>query len=130
MVKKVGGGDRSPMRPQEGLPTRRPSPSRIDSVLRQDSLDRVSADGVPEICKRPGSGCTPSRVVARHLEDQALDLAGDPRSTRTASRAPVVFPSDVLPVPAEQRIRRDDRRDLVELSSSEWLCLSGEAATL
>jgi hypothetical protein len=43
---EVSGGDRSPLRPQERLPARRPSLNRIDSVLRQDSLDRVSADGV------------------------------------------------------------------------------------
>ena len=46
---EVGGGDRSLMRAQEGLPTRRPPASWVDSVLGQDSLDRVAAHGVPEI---------------------------------------------------------------------------------
>jgi hypothetical protein len=46
------------------------------------------------------------------------------------SRAPVVLLGDELSVPAQQRIRRDDRSEFAELLSSEWLGLSREPATL
>ena len=128
---EVRRGDRSPMRLQEGLPPHRPTTGRIDSILCQDALDRGSADGVPEIGEGSlDSGVAPSRIVARHSDDQFLNLTGDPRSTWTASRASVVLLGDELPVPAEQSVRGDDRRDLAEASPSEWLRLSREAAAL
>jgi hypothetical protein len=107
--KEISRRDRSPMCLQEGLLTRWPASSRIDSILREDSLDRASADGVPEIRESAlDPGVAPSRIVARHL-DQPLDLAGDPRSAGTASCAPVIFLGNELAVPPEQGIRSDDR---------------------
>jgi hypothetical protein len=75
-------------------------------------------------------GIAPARIVARHLEDQGLDLAGDSRPTRAASRASVVLLRDELAVPAKQGIRSHDRGELAEPTPSEWLRLSREAATL
>ena len=59
-----------------------------------------------------------------------MNHAGNPRSPRSACRAPVILLGDELPVPAEQSVRGDDRRDLAEASPSEWLRLSREAAAL
>src|SRR5262249_9966684 len=122
---EVGRGDRSPVRLQEGLPAHGPPARGIDSVLRKDSLDGVSPDEESEIRKRaPDSRIAPARVVARHLEDPSLDLAIDPWATRTALRAPVVLLGHELPVPAQQRVRGDDRGEFAEPGSSEWLGLS------
>ena len=109
---------------------RRPAGS-IPFSARTHSLDCVSAHGVPEIGEGSlDSGVAPSRIVAGHLDDPSLDLAGDSRSARSPSRAPVVLLGDELPVPAEQYLGGDDRRELTKLSSSEGLRLSREAATL
>jgi hypothetical protein len=75
-------------------------------------------------------GVAPPRIVARHFEDPSLNLVGNPRPPETTSCAPVILLGDELPVPAQQGIRGDDRRELPEPSSSEWLRPSGEAATL
>src|SRR5258705_4998277 len=75
---EVGRGNRSPVRLQKGLPGHGPPARGIDSVLRKDSLDRVSPDEESEIRKSaPDSRIAPARVVARHLQDPLLDLAGD-----------------------------------------------------
>jgi hypothetical protein len=44
--------DCAPLRLQEGLPAHRPLPDGINSVLRQDALDRVPPDGESEIRER------------------------------------------------------------------------------
>jgi len=119
------------MRLREGLPAHGAPTRWIDSVLREDSLDRAPSDEESEIRKSaPDSRVAPARVVDRHFEDPFLDLAGNARATRAASRAPVVLLSHKLAVPAQQRIRGDDRRALVQPGSSQWLGLSREPATL
>src|SRR5215468_3907512 len=128
---EIRGRDRAPMRLQERLPARRPLARGIDSILRQDSFDRVSSDGESEIGERAlDPRVAPSRIVACHLEDQCLDLAGDSGPARAAPCAPVVLLGNELAVPAEQRIWGDNRRELAEPRSSERLCPSGEAPTL
>src|SRR5215218_9757752 len=55
----------------------------------------------------------PAGILPRHPSDQFADLRD-----HTATSWPVLsvgpFPSDELPVPSEQRVRRDDRRDLTQ----------------
>ena len=56
---------------------------------------------------------TPRRILLRHPPDQLTDFR---ENTATSHALPGVgpFPRDELPVPAEQRVRRDDRRDLAQ----------------
>ena len=113
---------------QKGLPGRGASTHRVDSVLCQDSFDGTSTNGVSQIRERAlDSRVAPSRVVSRHLEDEALGLPNNPRSSWAALLAPIVLLRDEVSVPAKKRVGRDDYGDLAEPTPSDWLCSIGFA---
>jgi hypothetical protein len=65
-------------------------------------LERASNPRVP-----------PRGIVLRHAPDQLMELG--PAAASACSRHRIrPFVGDELPVPAEQRVRRDNRRDLAQ----------------
>jgi hypothetical protein len=99
---------------QEGLPRHPLLPQRggVEAVLYKDPLDRVAPDLVTEIAEGAAdSGVAPAGVVPSHPEDQQFDLGRGLGATGPARLAPIVFPGDQLPVPAEQRVWRDQSAD-------------------
>ena len=60
--------------------------------------------GCPGRAARPGSACTPARILPCHLLDQHSDLGVNWRASSPAGIGPV--PADQPPVPAQQRARR------------------------
>jgi len=56
---------------------------------------------------------TPAGVLLRHLSNQRADFR-DHTATRRSVLGVGPFAGDELPVPSEQRVRRDDCRDLAQ----------------
>ncbi len=102
---EVTGGDRSGVRAQK-LPPRRPLRAlgcRIDRVPLEKFLDRVRRNDMAEVLERAlDSVVAPGQVLARHPDDELCDAL-----------------HDELPVPAQDRLWRDDRRELVEAPPAE-----------
>jgi hypothetical protein len=79
---EVGCRNRAPMSPQERLPSHGTTPSRIDSVLGEHALDRVSANLVSEIHQGSAdASVSPARILKGHPNDQLLDFALDSRTS-------------------------------------------------
>jgi hypothetical protein len=72
---------------------------------------------------------SPSRVVRCHADDQAPDLVSNARSPGTV---PGVRPlvGEQLPVPSENRVRRHERRDLLQHAASQALPQHPETSAL
>ncbi len=67
----------------------------------------------------------PGRVFARHSDDVHGDALHDELAVGVLARERPLL-GDELPVPAEDRLRRDDRRELVEHAPAEWDAADGE----
>ena len=79
--------DRTPMTLQESGPPHRSLSCRVDSILNEDTLDRIPLARVTEIRKGTlNSRVSPSRIIDRHLDDQPLNLARDSRPARRTLR--------------------------------------------
>ena len=94
----------------------RPAPlgSRVDPVVVQDPLHRGPSDLVAEVRERPADPCVPPLGILDRQPDHArghVTSRHRPAST-AATGAAVVCLGDHSPVPAENRVRRDDAGDL------------------
>ena len=69
-------------------------------------------------------------VLCGHADDENLDLLLDPRSSRPAFAAAVVLLGNQLPVPAKQRVRRNDGVELPQGRSAKLLGLGSQEPTL
>jgi hypothetical protein len=69
-------------------------------------------------------------VLEGHSDDEALDLALDPRSPGPPFRAPIVLCRDPLAIPPEKRIGRDKGGYLSKPSSAEAFRFPSEPAAL
>jgi len=109
------------MRTQKRAPGHRPLAARRNALVLQDPRNRRSRDSMAEIPERAlNPRITPARIVGRHADNQPPDLDLDARATRSSpSVGP--FPCDQLAMPPENGIRRDDRCDLHENSTSQTL---------
>jgi len=64
----------------------------------------------------------PRRVLCCHTNHELLDLRSDTRSAeRSSLRTPVKLPGDQSLVPPEKRLRRHQRRELLETLATERL---------
>ena len=107
---------------EEGPPARSSKRRRIDSVLNQDLLDRVSTNLESQVVECSlDPGVAPPRIVASQLDDQVFDFRGLPRAPRSVLLAAVVLLRDELPVPSKQRIRCDESFDLEKLAAPQLL---------
>jgi hypothetical protein len=92
-------------------------------VLRPRSCPRLRR--APPILVYPQS-----RVGGRHPDHERGQSRLGWRTSRSTTAAPVVLPGDQTPVPAQQRIRRDDARHPHQRLASKNLRSNGQPAPL
>ena len=79
----------------------------------QDPLHRGPSDLVAEVRERPADPCVPPLgILDRHPDHERGHVTSRHRPASTAAGAAVVRLGDQSPVPAENRVRRDDAGDL------------------
>lgn len=117
-----------PMRLQESRP---PSPlasfrSRIQAPVLQDPGDGATTDCVAEIAERAlEASVTLGGILQRHTYDQLDEGMLSAGSSRGASVAEISFASDEFTIPTQQRVRRDERFQLIECVPTERVRLAG-----
>ena len=132
--REVDGRQHVPVGLDEGRP-RRLSLSltcRFDAVLFQDVTDGLVGDLVAEVGQRSLDAIvTPGRILACHAEHQLDDFLGHGRTAdRLALVAVVPFLSDEHPMPAEDRVRREERADFLQSLASEHFPFDGQSSPL
>ena len=81
-------------------------------MLLEDRGDRRPRHAMPQILQRAlNAGVAPARILGRHPHGQAANL-GKYAGPSTSTRLVRPFPGDEHPVPAKNRIGRDNRRHL------------------
>ncbi len=99
-------------------------------MVDEDSFDGVGCDDVTEVLECAlNAVVSPARIVHRHLYNEFFDFA---RDARPASSVALVGPflRDQLPMPAEDSVRSEKRRVLVEELATETLALRREPTSL
>ena len=82
-------------------------------VRLEDSRDRRASHTMSDILQRAlDPRVAPRRIFLRHPYEEPVDLGEDAAPSWPRRVRP--FPRDELPMPAQNRIGRDDRRDLSE----------------
>jgi len=104
---------------------------RLDTGFLQDVLDGRPADVMSEVSESTGEACiAPARVFSCSSKDHFANLFG---RRRAANRSPAIRCVELLrdqpSMPAENRIWRDNCRDLTENLSAEWLAEFSESPT-
>ena len=80
--------------------------------------------------KRTLDSCvSPARVLSRHSDGQVRDDLHDSDVARGSSLVGPLL-SDELPVPTQDGVRRDERRNICESASPDGLAADREPATL
>src|SRR5882762_3540918 len=106
----------------ERLPRVAPLPrrGRIDTLLLEDTLDRVPPQFVAYVLERSTqSRIAPTRVLPSHPHQQADDAGHGARSPRPAFGAAIVLLRHQFAVPTQDRIRRRHRGNLINSPASE-----------
>ena len=84
-----------------------------------------------EVRERPADPCVPPLgILDRHPDHERGHVTSRHRPASTAAGAAVVCLGDQSPVPAENRVRRDDAGDLHQDAPSEFLAAHGESTAL
>ena len=84
-----------------------------------------------EVRERPADPCVPPLgILDRHPDHERGHVTSRHRPASTAAGAAVVCLGDQPPVPAENRVRRDDAGDLHQDAPSEFLAAHGESTAL
>ena len=100
-------------------------------MVVQNPLDRVPGDVVAEIRERATDARVPPRwILDRHPHHEVGRLAWRYRPASTSAGAAVVLPGNQPPVPAENRVRRDDAGDLRQNPPAEFLASHRESTAL
>ena len=121
------------MRLQERLPRRAlvPLGSRGEPVVVQDPLDRVPGDVVAEVGERAADPrVAPRRILPRHPHDEFGHRPGRHRPSPTSAGTAIVLLGDQPPVPAENRVGRDDACHLTQDPPAEFLASHRESPAL
>jgi hypothetical protein len=88
---------------------------RFHAVPAQDVGNRGAADGMPEVGKRTLDPLTaPVAILPSHPDHQRFDFLWCSFPARQPSATAVVFLRDQLPMPSQQRFRRNDGSHLSE----------------
>ncbi len=130
-AEEVRGGDGTPMRLEKGLPGHRLSRSGAGSMPCSARMRWTVQGRSPGSRGRREARIAPRRILARHRQ-QLRDLVtwGGWTARAPAGTIPVVLRSDLLAVPAEDGLRRCERRHLGKKLSAERLSLLGEQPSL
>ena len=86
----------------------------MQTVGFQDARDRRSADLVAKILERtPNASVAPRRIFLSHAHDELPNL-GQNTATAVSLLRTRPLARHELPVPSQQRVRRDDRREVAQ----------------
>ena len=108
-----------------------PLGSRGDPVVVQDPLHRVPGDVVAEVGERAADPrVAPRRILIRHPYDEFGHRPGCHRPSPTPAGTAIVLLGDQPPVPAENRVRRDDACHLTQDPPAEFLASHRESTAL
>ena len=100
-------------------------------MVVQDPLDRVPGDVVAEIGERAADPrVAPRRILPRHPYDEFGHRPGRHRPSPTPAGTAIVLLGDQPPVPAENRVRRDDACHLTHDPPAEFLASHRESTAL
>ena len=119
--------------PARTLPRRALTPlgGRVDPVVLQDPFHRVPSDLVTEVGKRTlDPRVAPLRILARHSHYEVSDLSERHRAASPSSKTAVVLLGDQPPVPAKDRVRRDDAGHLHQCAPAKLLAAHRESTAL
>ena len=114
------------MRTQERLPRRGALRHWRHAARLQNARDRRATNPMPEVLQRAlDPGVAPPWILLGHPDDEPLNLREHAAPARPSGVRP--FPSDELPMPPENRIGRDDRGDLTELTTAHSVSVYGQS---
>src|SRR6478672_7334897 len=117
------------MRAKKCLPRRRPLWHGRQTVSLQDSCDRRATDTMSDVLQRAlAARVAPGGILLRYPNDEPLDFRQDAATSQSCGVRP--FPRDQLPVPSENRVGRDDRRDLTEPAAAHPVSVHGQPTAL
>lgn len=122
--------DLAPVALQEGAPRRGPLRRRLQPLVLQDARDRRATDAVAELQHLAlDARIAPGRVLRRQAHDEPPDLPPHPAPPlRRLLVRPLL--RDQRPVPAQHRVRGDERRELPQHPPPEHLPLRREPPSL
>ena len=104
---------------------------RLQTARLENVRDRAPCDLVAQIVQRPlYPPVAPIPILRCHTDDRLFYRIPGSRPARTTVFTAIVFPGDQLPVPGQQGLRRDDRRDFPEDATPEHPGLGSQAPTL
>ena len=127
---EICAGNRAPMCPQKRLPRGRPLRHRRHARRFQHPRDRRPTDPMPHVLQRAlDPRVAPGGVLPRHADDEPADLCEHAAPTRPGRRVRPLA-GDQLSVPAEQRVRSDDRGDLAQRPTAHPEGPHGEAPSV
>src|SRR5205809_7048489 len=105
------------MSPEEIFPRCPSTPFRRgrDTMPLQNVGDRVTWQFVTQVGQGTlHSQITPGLVFRSETDNERGNLNRRPRASRCTVRTAVVFLGNQLPMPSQQRCRRDDYRDMLQ----------------
>ena len=109
------------MRPEEDLPRRRGFWDRGNAVRLQDAGDRRAADPMANVLQgAEDPRVAPGGILFRHPHNQPPHLREHARTTAAPLRVRPLA-RDQLPMPAENRVGRDNGRDRTQTATAEPL---------
>ena len=94
-------------------------------VRLQDSRNRGASHAVPHILQGTlDPGVASGGILLRDPDNQPADLRKDAAPSRRRGVRP--FPCDEVSMPAQNRVGRDDRRDLTEAMPAQPMPVHGQ----
>src|SRR5439155_9792830 len=112
----------------ERLPRGRPLWDGWQAVGLEDPRDRRATDPMAHVHQRALDPCVaPGGILFRHPDDQPFDFRENAATSRTRRVRP--FPRDELPMPAQNGVGRDDRRDRTEAPMASPMPVDGQPTT-
>jgi hypothetical protein len=131
--KEISSREPSPMGLEKLFPTPTSAPviARLDPVLLQDSFDRRPADNMPQVPHGPDdSGILPATVLIGHTNNRLTENIRLAWTPRPPLLAPIVLPSNKLPVPTKYSVRRYDGRQIHQYFTAKPLSFNRQPAAL
>ena len=118
------------MRAQERAPGRRPLTARRKAFGLEDARNRRPGNTMPDVLQRPlDPRVSPLRIVGRHAHHETPNLLLHARSPWALAWVRP-FPGDQLPVPSQNRVGRDERRELAQHAATKALAEHRETPAL
>ena len=100
-------------------------------MVVQDPLDRAPGNVVAEVGERAADlRVAPRRIFTRHHHDEFGHRPGRHRPSPTSTSTAIVLLGNQTPVPAENRVRRDDACHLTQDPPAEFLASHRESTAL